>query len=305
LSLSKTSLRQVLTPDATLLKVLTTFSTLLITGIWLLLILGCKKDGSNDDPTSPDTPEFKIDLEISNRCRDAGGGSWFVDVSAHVHDFRGRPAPDSMLVDFGVIPDVAGIASARTGYPDNFTRGTGLALSTLVYMSGNTFDTVTITAEVPYQLGVEVSGEKEYVLPLSNGCLTLYTDRANHLFESEKDTARIKCWVMLKDGHYIAVNNAPIVFSTNRGRFHRYNHQTERYYQMNDSNSVKHTGWQPPTHPEDNEADGQATVYLIVTQQDVFLDPYTPEVVVQLNAKVEGYAGVRADPEFVFFLRRN
>ena len=54
---------------------------------------------------------------------------------------------------------------------------------------------------------------------------------------------------------------------------------------------------------QNNEPPGVATVYLRAEEADIFLDPFTLEVTVQINANVEGYNDVQADPGFVFFTR--
>jgi len=252
-------------------------------------------------------PPYHLDIDVNDDGNDAGGGTWFIEVSAKVWDIFRNPVADRIPVVFSVNPE---IASINPGYTGNVGQAgssePGLAYSNMYYHSSNTFDTLTISAEVQ-TAGGAITGEREHTLPMQEGHLDLYVDPANWMFpnggEGHGPLARIRTWVVLKDGHDILINNGPILFTSVRARFYWYNwsrHRDEMFYP---APSKKYTGWRPPKHIEHNEDDGKATVFLLAEEADIFLDPFTLEVNVQFNAEVEGYDDVSADPAFVLFTR--
>ncbi len=243
-------------------------------------------------------PPYHLDIDMDNEGEDAGGGVWVVEGSVRVWDIYRNPAADSIVVLLTVDPEIATI---EPGYTSS-----GRALFRLYYHSINTFDTLTILAEIQTPGGV-ITGSREYVLPLQWGELSLYADPANWMFpnggEGHGPLARIRCWVVLRDGHSVPINNGPVLFTTTRARFYWFNwsrHQDKEFFP---EPAVKYTGWRPPMHVEHNDEDGQATVFLKGEEPDFFLDPFTLEVPVQINARVVGYDGVFSEPVFVIMNR--
>jgi len=245
-------------------------------------------------------PPFQLDIDVNDDGTDAGGGAWAVEVSARVWDMNRNPVANRIPVVFTINPEYANIDPAYTG---NIGRGgvavQGLAYSDMVYNSVNTYDNIEITAQVETPEGI-ITGSREHILPLQEGELELNVDPGNWMFEEGNEEARIRCWGVLKDGHRILINNAPILFTSNRARFSWYNFRRNRYEEFWPEPARKHTGVQDQ---ENNEPRGQATVFLIAEELDIFLDPFTLEVTVQINASVEEYDDVAADPGFIFFTR--
>jgi len=223
-----------------------------------------------------------------------------VEVSARVYDIHNNPVANNWPVVFGVRPDIANIDPGSTGNVGAAGVSIlGLAYSDMIYNSQNTFESIEITAEVQTLRG-QIIGNREHILPLQEGNLELNVDPGNWMFNADNPHAIIRCWVVLTDGHQILINNGPILFTSNRSRFSWYNFDTNRYVQFFPDPVRKLTGVQDR---ENNELPGQATVFLEAEMDDIFLDPFTLEVTVQINAQVEGYNDVSADPGFIFFTR--
>jgi hypothetical protein len=239
-------------------------------------------------------------IDIDRNGTDAGGGCWQLDISARLFDEYMNPAGDSIWVEFGV----DSIASIESGY----TRH-GSVHVPLIYNSENTFDTVTVTARIQIDDDEYISTERELVLPLQEGFLTLSVDPQNWIINEENETV-FTCLAELRDGHDVLINNAPVLFSASRGDFFWYDHRQgrNRYviydYLHNPSEPViKYTGWNLPVHPEHREESGQATVYLICDWIIYFPDWEPPEVNIQIGACVIGYDDVIADPVIVVVSR--
>jgi len=240
-------------------------------------------------------PPFQLDIDVNDEGNDAGGGAWQIEVSARVWDIHRNPVANRIPVVFTVEPEIANIEAAWTG--NTGAAGTpvqGLAYSALVYNSVNTFDAIEISAEVQTAQG-QITGSREHVLPLQEGLLELNVDPGNWMFDEDNDQADIRVWAILTDGHQIRVNNAAILFTSNRARFWWKDFSNDRFNMFFPEASRKFTGI---VDRQNNEAPGVATVYLRAIEPDIFLDPFTLEVTVQINAVVEGYDDVQADPGF-------
>jgi len=246
-------------------------------------------------------PPFQADLAVNDLGVDKGGGLWEIEVSALVWDIHSNPVADNIPVDFTVDPGIATITPGFTGnLSQNGVSTPGVAFGKLIYQSSNTFNQIEISASIATEQGV-IIGEREHILPLQGGYIELHVDPGNWMFDGNNDQAEIRCWVILKDGHDILINNAPILFSSNRGHFCWRDFSRDRLVEFFPDPVRKHTG---VVDRENNEEPGQATVYLIAEEFDIYLDHVTPEVSVQINAEVEGYEGyVTAEPQTVRFTR--
>ena len=244
-------------------------------------------------------PPFELDIDVNNEGEDAGGGAWVIEVSARIWDEYRNPVANLIPVVFSISLQNANIAAGYTGNVGRTGEAVdGLAYSDLVYNSINTFEDLEITAVVQTEFG-EITGSRPHILPLQEGVLELNVDPANWMFEGGRENAEIRCWVELKDGHGITINNGPILFTANRAAFGwlDLDAQMHMYY----PEAVrKITGIR---NELTDEMPGQATVFLVAEEPDIFLDPFTLEVTVQVNATVEGYDDVSADPDFIFFTR--
>ena len=271
-----------------------------------LLVIGC---GESNDPgvlSAPDELDYRIEIAVnSDDAEDIGGGSWLLEVSTRIYDQFSNPAGNGILVNFSITPDKATISPAVTGNQNRSTNRSypGMAFTTLIYNSANTFDTVSICAEAP-ELGSNVIGNLDYNLPLQNGLMVLYIDPENFMFESEEDTAVIRCRVRVWDDHNERINNAPALFTASRGRFFWFDYETEQFESFAEDKVLMLTGQGLPENPQHRDEDGEATVFLLLTEDDVFLDQVTPEINVQVNAALDGLPDVVADPEILNLTRR-
>ncbi|MDP8229298.1 MAG: Ig-like domain-containing protein, partial [Candidatus Electryoneaceae bacterium] len=256
-------------------------------------------------------PPNAVDIDVNDLGTDAGGGAWSVEVSARVFDTYQNPVTDSIPVMFTVRE---GIASVTAGYTGN--EGTsgepvrGLAYGTMTYNSEVTFDSVTVVAYCRTELVDSVGGELLHVLPLQEGNLQLHDDPINWMFErNSPDSCDVRVWAILVDGHQILIDNAPIHFTTSRARFFyiwRYV-PSVAYRMFFPEPAIRFTG--PENDGDvnerrvDDDARGHAEVWLRGYEQDFYLDPFTLEVTVQIEACVEGYDDVTSDPVFLFCTR--
>ena len=241
-----------------------------------------------------------LDIDVDDEAIDAGGGSWSIEVSARVWDADHNPVIDNIPVEFVVDPEIADIGEGYTGNENrNGNSIPGVANVELVYPSTATFSLIRISARVRPPHGV-VMGNRDHELPLQRGELSLHYDPAHWMFEEGSEEAIIRVWVVLRDGHRILIDRAPVLFNTNRGRYHWYNNRRNRYEEYYPEPARKLTGI---IDEENSEDAGQATVFLIAEEHDVFLDPFTLEVSVRISAVLEGYGDVFTEPGFIFFTR--
>ncbi len=243
-----------------------------------------------------------IELRMNPLGDDVGGGTWQVIVQALVTDRHGDPVPDGILVYFNGL-DFDSSYTGNSGTP-------GVASIPLIYNSNNTFDSLAVEAFVRNADGDLLDAYLDCVLPLQEGTLELHVDPANYMFEHEEDdTADVRVWAILTDGHQILINNAPIVFSVNRGRFWYDNRAGDNVeFRMYEPGPVRrHTGPLNDGRTEeerqnDDDERGHAVVWWRANYLDVW-DPFW-EVTIQVQAQVEGYEDVAADPAFIFYTIR-
>jgi len=246
-------------------------------------------------------PPFQLDIDVNDDGDDAGGGTWQIPVSARVWDVHRNPVADRIPVVFTVDPQIATIDPGFTGNDIGQGVTIGIAYSWLRYHSVNTFDPITISAEVQAPDGL-ITGERAHSLPLQDGVLSLQLDPQNWMFDRQRpnDTCLVRVWAILTDGHQITINNAPILFRTDRARYYWKNLRLNgRYIPFFPEVARRFTGL---VNQENNEPRGTATVYLRGVMNDFYLDDFTLEVTVHCEAAVEGY-DVAADPAFLFCTR--
>ncbi len=248
-------------------------------------------------------PPHQLDIDLNDEGVDALGGAWKVEVSARVFDIHRNPVADNIPVVFTIEPDIASITAGYTGnLSSSGTSEPGLAYADLVYQSAVTFSSVTISANVATPQG-SISGSKTHILPLQGGEVDLHFDPANWLYSRARpdDLCNIQIWVVLKDGHQALINNAPVLFTVDKGRLWWYDHQSRQYETFYPLEARKITGVNDQHHSEES---GQATVYLRGIMNEFFMDDFDTGQTVQVNASVEGYNEVAADPGYIFLNRR-
>jgi hypothetical protein len=217
-------------------------------------------------------PPHAIDIDFDTEGVDAGGAVWAIEVYARVFDENLNPVEDGIPVQFSC-DSIATIGEASTGNASRSGRSEpGVAFAIIAYNSRNTFDTLTVNALVR-SAGRDITAERGLTLPLQGGQLLLrVTPESWDFSEHEEDTAVFTCTAELRDGHEVIIERAPVLFSSNRGHFSDYEL-------------------------------GDMVVYLRGTEDDFFLDDVTPEVNVQIEARVVGYEDVAADPVIVVVTR--
>ncbi len=226
----------------------------------------------------------RVDLDIDDAGEDAGDNRWRLEMQGRAWDRYRNPISRYEQVSFGVEPEIAEIVEV------DFERG---IFAYLIYASEHTFEEVQITVRIQTNQGV-LEETIDYILPLVDGILELNVDPANWMFEDEDDVCEIRCWVNLCDGHDVLIDNAPILFTTNRGRLSWRDEEGE-YRRFFPDPAIRHTGG-------GEERDGEATVWLAAEYWEI-IDPWWPaEVTVQFNAVVIGYDDVQADPVFAFII---
>ena len=246
-------------------------------------------------------PAFQMEIDFDRRGVDAGGGAWIVEVSARVWDIHRNPVRGRIPVSFTLNPEIANIEPAYTG---NLNRNgesvEGVAFANLVYYSIYSFDPIEISADVQTRGGI-ISVAREAVLPLQQGELSLNVAPGNWMFEEGAEDAVIRIWAVLQDGHQALINDAPVLFTTSRGRLFWINYRQGRAEEFYPEPAIKYTG---RVDQDNNEEPGEATVYLIAEEDDIFIDPFTQETSVTIDARIVGYDDVFVAPQFVFFTRR-
>lgn len=238
-------------------------------------------------------PPASLALDIDNRGVDAGGGIWNLPVTIWAYDASSNPASGEYPVTLSIQPEgIATITPARLI--------DGRATATLSYPSSSTFSPCEVTASIVVP-NRTLSAELQLGLPLQRGFLSLAVDPANWLFDRQRpdDTCLVRVWATLRDGHDEVINNAPILFTTDRARYFWRNQVGGRYTMFFPEPARKYTGVQNQNH---NELPGVATVYLRGKMADFYLDDFTLEVTVQLGAHVDG-TDIYADPVRFFCTR--
>lgn len=259
-------------------------------------------------------PPEAIDIDVNDMGEDAGGGTWQIIVSARVYDVYRNPVANNIPVVFNILEE--DIATIDPGFTGNTVGGgepvPGLAYAQLTYNSNNTFDPITIRAYCRTEQVDSVGGSLDHILPLQEGTLDLHLDPTNHMFDRDEpdDIMDIRVWSILTDGHQILINNGPILFTSNRGKFWydtRAGDQVD--FEIYEPRPVRrftsslNDGANPNERQADDDERGHAVVWLRGIMDDFFLDPFTLEVTVQVESNVEGYDDVTADPGFLFCTR--
>ncbi len=246
-------------------------------------------------------PPAILSLGYEDDARDAGGGSWEIPISAQIMDQHRNRVRRETTVSFRVDP-VGAIESHC------ITRN-GLAVVDLNYHSENTFDEVTVTAYILTE-DDSISSELTFQLPLQRGELELHVDPENGMIDGD-EMLDFRVWSILRDGHGVVINDAPIMFGANRAQFYydrgginRPNFEPFAPDPVRRLTGSGNDGDTPNARMQDDDPNGNAVVWLRGDAGDFFLDPFTQEITFQIGARVEGYNDVRAEPEFVFITRQ-
>ncbi len=246
-------------------------------------------------------PPAIISMGYEENARDVGGGSWEILISAQVMDEHRNRVLDGTAVNFRADP-VGSIG--HQAVTDN-----GVAIIDLTYQSENTFEEITVTA---YLLTEDdsIGTEFTFPLPLQRGELELHLDPDNAMVDDHDEIHEFRVWGILRDGHGVTINNAPILFSSTRAEYYYdrggINRPNFEQFAPDPVRRLTGPGNDGETNNErfqDIDPEGHAVVWLIGSQDDFYLDPFTLEVRVQLEAHVEGYDDVFSDPVFLFITR--
>ncbi len=241
-------------------------------------------------------PPFNLDLDVDSRGEDAGGGLWEVEVSARVWDIHRNPVNAGYPVTFTVSPQIATIDNGATGNVSRNGRSSaGSAYALMRYNSNETFSAITIHAEIQTPEGL-IENDLAYTLPLQRGRIILAADPGNWMFDRQRpnDTCVVRVWGTVRDGHDVLINNAPVNFTTERARFYWKNFgRNQQMTPFFPNPAQKLTGVQDNNN---NEDPGVATVYLRGVMSDFYLDDFTLEFGVRVQAAVNGYDDAVSEP---------
>ncbi len=240
-------------------------------------------------------PPAAINISVDEVADDAGGAEWNLEVAAEVLDIYSNAVRCSTAVFFSVDPDTAIIVSELvfTCNPDaNAISRPGTAYTTLQYGSVATFETVFITARTAAPNAV--SEDIEFILPLQEPTLDLICAPISWDFSESGNPSQINCQATVRDGHNVAINNARVVFLTQRGRL--YNQAT---------GGTQIVGGRRLTGPNGSDPSnglGQCFVWLRGDVAEVFPSPLIAEITCEVRAEVERY-GDALDAVIVNFQR--
>lgn len=235
----------------------------------------------------------QIELEFDDQRYQRGGfETWQVGVDVNVLDDGGNLVNGDILVDFNVEPDDVQVEPVQT---HNGTAETWLTFSTEL-----TLQPVTITAVVEAVDG-RVEQQFEYILPLLEGLINLQVEPGIWEFDRERpeDMCSIRIMAELTDGYRTPVNDAVVNFRVNRGNLYWFDRQEEDFIVFQDEVGRMITGLQDDRHEEEP---GCATAFLRGVMADFFLDPFTLEVIMQINVSLEDF-DIEAEPFFIPFWR--
>lgn len=243
-------------------------------------------------------PAF-LDINLDEEGVDVGGGAWAIEASILVWDEYRNPIQDGIPVSL-FLSERGAIEPVLTGNQNR--RGEsypGIAFAMITYASEATFNEVLITARAQGREEL-ITAEHEFLYPLQHGELLLHVDPENWMFIEDREEAEHRVWAILTDGHGVSINNAPILFTANRGGFWWLDQRNNEMTEFFPDPVRKFTGIWDDIH---NEEDGVATVFLLAEDDDIFLDPFTLEVRVMITAVVEDYFNVSSE-RFIQFTRR-
>lgn len=235
----------------------------------------------------------RLELEPSGRHQRGEDETWRLGVVVTVFDDGGNPFQNEVPVDFIVEPDDVVVDPVRTR--------DGFAETWLTFSAERTLETVRVTARAEAVDG-RIEESIEVVLPLFEGQLDLNIEPLVWEFDRERpnEVCNIQIRAQLLDGFDNPINNAVILFETSRGRFHWFDRQQDRFIAFDDGEARLLTGVRDERREEEP---GCATVFLRGVMDDFFLDPFTLEVCVEVQAQFEE-SNLESDPGFIF-IRRN
>ncbi|MDK9701030.1 MAG: hypothetical protein OEM52_12860 [bacterium] len=231
-----------------------------------------------------------------------GGGLVSVSVSAQIQDRYSNPVQNNTAVRFVVTPDTLAFASqTSTGnIGPTGIRVPGMAFSRLTYQSYNAFDTVTVTAFADSRdttgAPIIVQGAAREHLPLFDGHIDLQVAPMTWNFTTMGSPAQHLLVAIVTDGNGMRVARAPVRFSCQRGRI---------YSTVNATTPMSPPRLRTGNYPgyTDPNGNGNATVYLRVTEQQAFLEPGQLESTNQVNAYIEGYSAIPQASDTITYQR--
>jgi hypothetical protein len=237
-------------------------------------------------------PPANITIYPTNVGVDVGGDAYEVEISALVVDMFNNPVRCNTAVFFEVDPDTAQVVSDSVFVCNPNANGDvhlGMAYARLRYNSNATFQTVYITARTGE--ANPISEQIEYILPLQQPTIALNCDPNNWCFDISGTPCRIKCNVVVYDGHSTPINGATIDYGVQRGQF------------WTQSNGGVNRNW-AITGPEGNPQgeNGETALWLRGETNTMFPDPLVPEASDEVTVGIHGYPAA-TDAELVLMRR--
>lgn len=220
---------------------------------------------------------YSIVLNYDQNGVDIGGVSWTIDVWADVKDILRNPVANGTRVTFALDGEIGEINSGFTN--------DGIVTVQLRYRGEETFERVNITGTV--NTGEEeISDDLSIELPIQEGAITANTSPANWNFEQDREVAQIRIRAELQDGHRTQINNGLIKFLADLGDLYWLDDETGELERFIGGRAQMLTGISDDNHAEEP---GQATIYLIAEEDDIFDDPFVAEVVVTVEIVLNNY----------------
>lgn len=212
----------------------------------------------------------EVSLGIGGEAQDAGGAMWSLPLDLRVFDRHRNPITE-YLAAYEVVPDYAFATGGRLFFP-----------------SEHSLDTVEVSVVVDTPRGSMVASQT-LGLPLVQGAIGANADPMAWQFQrGQGQWCNIRIWATVSDGHGVMVPHAWVHFTVSRGML----------FWIDEQGLYR-------AFPEQTSALVRAdrVIYLRAPEDVIFPDAFTTEVVGSVDAVVEGYPEVAAEPVHIWFRR--
>lgn len=222
-------------------------------------------------------PPHEIQIGVNEIGVHGGGANWDLEISALVKDIVQNNVISGTAVFFEVTPpQLAQILSQSVVVGNQNSDGEthpGVAFTTLRFTSLVTNNIVTISARTSNGI-IETM---DFVLPVQAPTVEINAIPGSWHFQADGNPCRIELRAIVRDGHEVLINNQRVYYSTGRGRM---------YANPNGTGPTLSTAL---TGPDWGFLNGECSLYLVETVNNIFPDAVTPEIPGQVGVEVVGY----------------
>jgi hypothetical protein len=241
-------------------------------------------------------PPSSIDIDYDPDGEDGGGSVWHIEVAARVQDSRNNNVADGYSVEFTTNSDIAHFENdGVTGNPGPLGSEPqpGVAYSRLLYHSANTNQWITVTASTRRADGSMVESESTFRLPLQEAMGLLYAEPTNWNYTQMTSSpyAVFALEMVVKDGHDHLINDQLVLFNTTHGRFYPTQAiapNTAPYAITGPADTI--------AGQTDDDPEGVARRYLLVLEDEAFLDPMSPLTLATVDCIIWGASDATVEP---------